>query len=178
MDARSEDPLARDRLHFLIERAGSDRLVRHVERVQKELNVGFVDLGEEVLQSVLARAWQMLVEKEKSKAASCDVSRDKPFVKFVHLFQIGRCVTPHGIVDQIERSVRDELVQMAVVGRRRRHGRRLASCCAELDLVDDLIGVPDDDEVVVRRGHLHSIYRKNEEQDVLQRKGSDSNWIE
>lgn len=44
-----------------------------------------------------------------------DEGRDKPLIEFVHRFQVHVVGQPHVLIDQIERSMGDKLVQVSMI---------------------------------------------------------------
>lgn len=59
-----------------------------------------------------AKTWNKPVEKDMSCSDEC---WHKPFIKFVHSFQVHVAGQPHVFIDEIESCMGDELVQVAMI---------------------------------------------------------------
>ncbi len=71
-----------------------------------------------VSQGHINNAYVSVFEKDMR---SCDKGRHEPFVELVHSLQVHVVGLPHVLIHQIQRRMRDELVQVSVVILHERH---------------------------------------------------------
>lgn len=108
----TEQMLLPKKLHFPVERGGANRCVGFIEGIHRKLHVEIINIIKEVLDSVLLPD---IMEHKKSHMRSCDKGRHEPFVELVHSLQVHVVGLPHVLIHQIQRRMRDELVQVSVV---------------------------------------------------------------
>eukprot|EP00302_Diacronema_sp_CCMP2436_P014381 CAMPEP_0179881936 /NCGR_PEP_ID=MMETSP0982-20121206/27835_1 /TAXON_ID=483367 /ORGANISM="non described non described, Strain CCMP 2436" /LENGTH=145 /DNA_ID=CAMNT_0021776127 /DNA_START=181 /DNA_END=618 /DNA_ORIENTATION=- len=136
----SSEVLFRQCSHALVEDLGLDRLHRRMEWVEKHLDVQLVHVVAEVLDAVLVAH---VVQYHQTSASRGHVGRDEEFVEFVDGLEVDCVCRPHHVVDHVQCSVDDQLVEVGgVLPILLRRGQ-------EFRLVDGPVALSHDDERVV-----------------------------
>lgn len=122
-----------------------------VEWVEGKLGVQFVHLREEVASIALLNLLSVVQEEKAYARVSAHEGRHEPLVELVDALEVHVRRHPNVLVHQVQRSVGDELRQVAVVE------AVIAPFRAVLQLEEWIVRLPHDDEVVGVSGGAHRL---------------------